>query len=92
MATMEGHHHRNVAPLSLTVFSVDTGPLMHGIYCFRALLWCMPVPDKCRPPVKCVCLDQVCPHTLLAQLSPVRSVTARLRPSFTSNTCACTVT
>lgn len=52
--------------------------LFHIIYCFRALLWCVPAPDKCPPPVKCVCLDQICPHTLLAQLAEVRSVTASI--------------
>lgn len=64
MATVDRHRHGNVEPPSLAVSSVDTGPLLCNVYCFRALLWCTPAPDECRPPVKCSRLDQACPRML----------------------------
>lgn len=35
MATVDGHRHGNVAPPSLAVSSVDTGPFLCSLYCFR---------------------------------------------------------
>ena len=75
VAWMDDHNGRT-SP-SIWQFSVVILGLFHtaftgSVHCSDACLLCL----VCRAPGKCVCLDQVCPYTLLARLSPVRSVPA----------------
>lgn len=89
MATVDRHRHGNVAPPSLAVSSVDTGPFLSMVYCFRV---------RCSG-ARLHRMNVVLQWSARALIKParacsaqLRSVIASLRPSVTSNTCARTVT